>query len=165
VKRLILFRHAKSSWKDERSKDVDRDLAGRGKRDAPRMGRRLRARHAEPELILSSHARRAFATAELLAKELGYDVGDVAIDESLYLASPDAILRAVARLDDELRSVLLVGHNPGLTELVNRLVPDLELDNLPTSGVVAVDFDVTSWRESATAPAKLVYYDYPSNSD
>jgi phosphohistidine phosphatase len=165
VKRLILVRHAKSSWKDERSKDLDRALAGRGKRDAPRMGSRLRKRHVSPELILSSHARRALATAELLANELGYDPADVAIDENLYLASPDAILRVVARLDDELGSVLLVGHNPGLTELVNRLVPDLALDNLPTSGVVAVDFDVTSWRDSATAPCELVYYDYPSNSE
>jgi phosphohistidine phosphatase len=165
VKRLILFRHAKSSWKDEQSSDVDRPLAGRGKRDAPRMGKRLKARHAAPELILASHARRAIETAKLLAEELGYDAAGLEIDENLYLASPDRILRAVGRLDDELACVLLVGHNPGLTELVNRLVPDLALDNLPTSGVVAVDLNTTSWRDSATASAKLAFYDYPSNPD
>lgn len=165
MKRLILFRHAKSSWKDERSKDVDRPLAGRGKRDAPRMGKRLKARRAAPELILASHAARALETAKLLAKELDYDTAGLEIDEKLYLASPEAILAVVARLDDELASVLLVGHNPGLTDLANRLVPDLALDNLPTSGVVAVDFSASSWREAANAPTKLAYYDYPSNPE
>jgi phosphohistidine phosphatase len=163
VKRLILVRHAKSSWKDERARDVDRPLAGRGKRDAPRMAKRLKARQAAPQLMLASHARRALETAKLLAAELDYDVADLEIDENLYLASPDAILSVVARLDDELACVLLVGHNPGLTELVNRLLPSFALDNVPTSGVVAVDFDVTTWREAASAQAKLAYYDYPSN--
>jgi phosphohistidine phosphatase len=163
VKRLILVRHAKSSWKDERSRDVDRPLAGRGKRDAPRMGKRLKERHAAPELILASHARRARETAEILAHELGYDADRLEVDENLYLASPNRILDVVTQLDDELASVLIVGHNPGLTELVNRFVPGLALDNLPTSGTVAVDFDATSWRDSATASAQLAFYDYPSN--
>lgn len=165
MKRLILFRHAKSSWKDERSKDVDRPLAERGKRDAPRMGRRLKARDARPELMLTSHAKRALQTAKLLAGELDYSYDDLEIDERLYLASPESILAVVAKQDDGLDSVLLVGHNPGLTELVNRLVPSLELDNLPTSGAVAVDFDVRSWRDVVSAAAKLAYYDFPANPE
>ena len=165
MKQLILFRHAKSSWKDERSKDVDRPLAPRGNRDAPRMGKRLKARHAAPDLLLASHAKRALETVKLIAEELGHAPGDLEIDENLYLASPERILAVVAKLDDDLDSVLLVGHNPGLTDLVNHLLPNLALDNLPTSGVVAMDFDVRSWREVPTATAKLVYYDYPSNPE
>jgi phosphohistidine phosphatase len=165
VKRLILFRHAKSSWKDERSRDVDRPLAGRGQRDAPRMGKRLKARDARPGLIVTSHAKRARQTAKLLAEELEYGRDGLAIDEQLYMASPGAILAVVAKQDDDLDSVLLVGHNPGLTELVNQLVPELGLDNLPTSGVVAVDLDVKRWREAPAAAAKLVYYDYPANPE
>jgi phosphohistidine phosphatase len=164
VKQLILFRHAKSSWDDDVG-DVDRTLAGRGERDAPRMGKRLKARHARPELIITSHAVRAHRTAKLVAKPLGIKRKELRIERALYLASPDEILGVVAAQDDSLKCVLVVGHNPGLTELVNRLLPDLELDNLPTSGAVAIDLSTTSWRNAATAGAKLAYYDYPKNPE
>ncbi len=164
VKQVILFRHAKSSWDDDVS-DVDRPLAARGERDAPRMGKRLKARHARPDLIVSSHAARAQRTAELIAKQLGIKGRELRVERALYLASPDEILGVVASQDDALSCVLLVGHNPGLTELVNQLLPDLALDNLPTSGVVAIDLPTTSWRNAATARAKLAYYDYPKNPE
>ena len=164
MKQLILFRHAKSSWDDD-VEDVDRELAGRGERDAPRMGKRLKARHAHPDLIVVSHAARAQRTAELVAKALGIKKKEIRTEPALYLASPDAILGVVAAQSDTLSCVLLVGHNPGLTELVNRLLPDLELDNLPTSGAVAIDLSATSWRDAASAAAKLAYYDYPKNPE
>jgi phosphohistidine phosphatase len=164
VKQLILLRHAKSSWDDAVS-DVDRPLAVRGERDAPRMGKRLKARRARPVLILTSHAARAHRTAELVAQTLKIGRRGLKIEHALYLASPDEILGVVAGQDDALSCVLLVGHNPGLTELVNRLLPDLALDNLPTSGVVAVDLTTASWRDAATAGAKLAYYDYPKNPE
>ncbi len=164
MKQLILFRHAKSSWEDGVG-DVDRELAGRGERDAPRMGKRLKARHARPDLIVASHAARARRTAELVAQALGTKQKEIRTEPALYLASPDDILGVVAALDDSLSCVLLVGHNPGLTELANRLLPDLALDNLPTSGVVAIDLSTTTWRDAATAGAKLAYYDYPKNPE
>jgi phosphohistidine phosphatase len=164
VKQLILFRHAKSSWDDDVA-DVDRALAGRGERDAPRMGKRLKARHARPELIVSSHAVRAQSTAELVAKALGIKRKEIRIERALYLASPDDILGVVAAQNDSLSCVMLVGHNPGLTELVNRLLPGLALDNLPTSGAVAIDLSTATWRNAASAGAKLAYYDYPKNPE
>ena len=164
MKQLILFRHAKSSWDDEAA-DVDRPLAPRGERDAPRMGRRLKARHARPDLVVTSHASRARRTAELVAKALGFNRKELRVERALYLAAPDDILGVVAAQDDSLSCVLLVGHNPGLTELVNRLLPDLALDNLPTSGAVAIDLSTTSWRNAATAGARLAYYDYPKNPE
>jgi len=164
VKQLILFRHAKSSWDDDVA-DVDRPLAGRGERDAPRMGKRLDARHARPDLIIASHATRAQSTAELVAKALGIKRKEIKIENALYLASPDDILGVVRGLDDSLSCVLVVGHNPGLTELVNRLLPELALDNLPTSGAVAIELSTTTWRNAATAGAKLAYYDYPKNPE
>ncbi|HVS23127.1 MAG TPA: histidine phosphatase family protein, partial [Gammaproteobacteria bacterium] len=122
MKQLILFRHAKSS-RDEDVADVDRPLAPRGERDTPRMGKRLKARHARPDLILASHAARAQRTAELVASALGVGPKQRKTDKTLYLASPDAILGVVAAQDDACACLLLVGHNPGLTELVNRLLP------------------------------------------
>jgi len=164
VKQLILFRHAKSSWDDDVA-DVERTLAARGERDAPRMGKRLEARHTRPELIITSHAARAQRTAELVAKALGIKRKELKIERRLYLASPDDILGVVAAQDDSLSCVLVVGHNPGLTELVNRLLPDFALDNLPTSGVVAIDLAAKRWRDAPTAGAKLAYYDYPKSPE
>jgi len=164
VKQLILFRHAKSSWDDDVD-DVDRPLAPRGERDAPRMGQRLKARHARPTVILASHAARAQRTAKLVARALGLAPKQIDTDKALYLASPDEILRVVAGQEDAHSCLLLVGHNPGLTALVNRLLPDLALDNLPTSGVVAVDLATTRWRGTSSADAKLAYYDYPKNPE
>ena len=164
MKQLILFRHAKSSWDDDVD-DVDRPLAPRGERDAPRMGKRLKSRHAQPGVILASHAARAQRTAELVARALEIAPKQLKTDRALYLASPDVILGVVASQDDAHSCVLLIGHNPGLTELVKRLLPNLALDNLPTSGVVAIDLATTRWKNSGSADAKLAYYDYPKNPE
>ena len=88
--RLTLLRHAKSSWEDDRLDDSDRPLNERGERDAPLMGRRLRARGARPTLILTSPAVRARRTAQIVAREIGYPAEFLQREEELYLASPDA---------------------------------------------------------------------------
>jgi phosphohistidine phosphatase len=164
VKQLILLRHAKSSWKDSRLDDRERPLSDRGERDAPRMGKRLKARRARPALVLSSPAKRALRTARIVAHQLD-GRPELKVDESLYLATPDRILAAVLAQEDRHASLLVVGHNPGLTELVNRLLPDLELDNLPTAGVVAIDFHVARWSEIRSDAGRLAYYDYPKNPE
>ena len=161
MKRLYLQRHAKSSWSNSGLADHDRPLAGRGERDGPWIARRLRAHGAVPQLIIASSAVRARRTAQIIAAELGLPSGAVAIDPDLYLASPQLILATAKRTDDALSSIMLVGHNPGLTELAAWLAPQLELDNLPTAGVLAADFDVSSWT-ALDAPV-LQYYDYPKN--
>jgi phosphohistidine phosphatase len=163
AKQLILMRHAKSSWKDSELGDFDRPLADRGERDAPRMGARLEARGARPALLLTSSAKRARRTAKLVARELDYPVERLQEAESLYLATPGAILDVVAAQSDGAACILLVGHNPGLTELVNELLPGLGLDNLPTGGVVAIDLDVARWSEVRGARGRLAYYDFPKN--
>lgn len=165
VKQLIILRHAKSGWKNGALGDVDRPLSARGDRDAPRMGKRLLSRHARPDLLLASHARRAQRTAKLVARALGIRPELIKTEESLYLAEPAAVLAVVARQDDAYSCLLVVGHNPGLTDLANRLLPDLALDNLPTAGVVAIDFAATNWQDVGGAPAKLAYYDYPKNPE
>jgi phosphohistidine phosphatase len=165
VKQLILLRHAKSSWDNGALGDVDRPLSDRGDRDAPRMGKRLKSRHARPGLVLASHATRAQRTAKLVTRALGVRADVIQTEEKLYLAAPASVLAVVARQDDAHHCLLVVGHNPGLTDLVNQLVPDLALDNLPTAGVVAIDLATTTWKDVAEAPAKLAYYDYPKNPE
>jgi phosphohistidine phosphatase len=161
MKLLTLFRHAKSDWDDPGLADHDRPLAPRGHRDAPRMGKRLARRELVPDLLLTSTALRARQTADYLVAALKLAAGRVRKERGVYLASPGELLRILAELDDGLEHVLLVGHNPGLTELANRLLPSLKLDNLPTAGCVAVDCDMAHWRDIDSARLRLRFYDFP----
>jgi phosphohistidine phosphatase len=161
VKRLILLRHAKSSWSDGSLADAERPLSPRGERDAPRMGQRLRGRGAWPDVVVASPARRARRTARLVCQAIGHPEGSIKLDPALYLASPEAILAVVATQAEPADSVMVVGHNPGLTELANLLLPDLALDNLPTTGVVAVDVDTDRWTNVLGVACRLAFLDYP----
>ena len=163
MKHVILLRHAKSSWKNPTLDDADRPLAERGERDAPRMAERLKKRGAQPTLLLTSHARRALRTAEIVGRALGLGPARMHTLPELYLASPDALRRVLAAQDDAHDCVLLVGHNPGLTDFVNDLLPGLALDNLPTAGVVGVELDASAWSAAARLRGRLEYLDYPKN--
>lgn len=163
MKRLLLLRHAKSSWNDEGALDFARTLAPRGESDAPEMGNRLRGRDMTVDLVLASPAARAKRTATLVAAALGYAEERIALAPDLYLASPAALLRTIGQQPDSAATLLVVGHNPGLTELANLLVAELNLDNLPTAGVVAIDCDTQHWASVGTAPRSLAFYDFPKN--
>jgi len=163
VKRLTLFRHAKSSWSDPSLPDNERPLSSRGERDAPAMAARLAARAERPDVILTSHAVRATATARALAAGLGCPDGTIRVDRRLYLASPQTLLVAIREQDDAHRHVLVVGHNPGLTNAANLLLPTFAVDNLPTSAVVAIAVDTERWADLGPTRCRLLYYDYPKN--
>ncbi len=100
MRRLFLVRHAKSSWGEPSLPDRERPLNDRGKRDAPRMGRRLAALGVNPDVILASPARRALKTARILAEELGYRLEDIRVDARLYASEPDVLLGIVRELGD-----------------------------------------------------------------
>lgn len=163
MKRLTLLRHAKSSWEDPGLRDFERPLARRGQRDAPMMGARLAQRGFAPDLLLTSPAVRAEQTARLVATKLATAELEYRSHENLYHASPGEILSIVASIEDIYDDVLLVGHNPGLTQLANMLLPTLRLANLPTCGVVAIDGESSSWRQFDSATFSLRFYDYPKN--
>jgi phosphohistidine phosphatase len=160
LRRLTLLRHAKSSWGDPDLKDRDRPLNERGERDAPMMGRRLRARGARPTLILTSPALRARRTAQIIAREINYPQEFLQREEDLYLASPDQITAVLARQDDAFRDVVVCGHNPGLTELANRLT-GAHIDNVPTCGTVVIELNLPSWSRLPGARGDLALFDYP----
>jgi phosphohistidine phosphatase len=163
-KKLALIRHAKSSWKDDSVTDHDRPLNKRGKHDAPMMGRRLLAREARPSLILTSPAKRARQTARLIATSLEYPREFIQSEKELYLASPELILAVVAAQDDGFNDIFLVGHNPGITELASRLA-GLQIDNVPTCGIVALEAEIESWSQLQSAHCHCSYFDYPRKED
>jgi phosphohistidine phosphatase len=159
MKTLILIRHAKSSWGDISVPDQERPLAGRGKRDAPEMGQRLARRGVKPDLILSSPALRARSTAEAIAEELDYKLKDLVIDDRLYGGGADELLEVIGELDDKVKSAILFGHNPGLTELAHRICN--EIADLPTCAVAEFRLDAKSWPGIGQARLAKVELDYP----
>jgi len=124
MKTLLLIRHAKSSRDDIALPDKDRPLDDRGKRDAPKMGERLAKRDVKPDLILSSPARRALTTAQIIARKLDYKLKDIVVDVRLYAAAVDDLLDVIYGLQDKLERVALFRHNPELTALAHRLSRD-----------------------------------------
>jgi phosphohistidine phosphatase len=116
---LLLLRHAKSAWDTEAEEDFARPLAPRGRRTAPRIGRWLAKRGLRPDSILTSPAVRAAQTARLVAAELGVADARILAERGLYEASAERIA-ALAAERGQGRRVLVVGHNPGLEDLVRR---------------------------------------------
>lgn len=161
MKRLTLLRHAKSSWDQHGLADHERPLAQRGLRDAPRMGRRLAELGVAPDLVLTSSATRALQTGELITAQLGRDSLETRIEPRIYLASPGELLEVIAAQDAAVEELMLVGHNPGLTTLVNMLLPGLRLANLPTAGAVAIDCDIDAWSAIDSAGFSLRCYEFP----
>jgi phosphohistidine phosphatase len=165
MKRLTLVRHAKSSWAAPAAPDRDRVLTDRGERDARMMGRRLVARKARPSLIISSPATRTVATARSIAAALSYPSEFLQLEDQAYLASLGDLLELIGTQRDDFSDLMIVGHNPGLTDLANQLLPELALDNLPTCGIVAIEVDVDRWGQLLEGHARLAYYDYPKNPE
>lgn len=164
MKRLWLLRHAKASPAETAPADFTRQLAERGERDARWIAERLaRAPHL-PGRIVASPAARTRRTAEIVAEVLARPSNEVLFDERLYLASARTIAATVMATTNELGSLLVVGHNPGLAELALDLAPELPLDDLPTSGIVGIDLDTESWSELTTARRRLRCYDFPKNA-
>jgi len=162
MKTLFLIRHAKSSRDDMALADKDRPLDDRGKRDAPKMGERLAKRRVKPDLILSSPATRALATAEIIARKLDYRRSNIVVDERLYAVGADAVLDVIRRLDDKAERVMVIGHNPELTELANRLSG--KITHLPTCAVAEFTFDTKSWTRVGKDKPAAVALESPKES-
>jgi phosphohistidine phosphatase len=160
LKTLTILRHAKSSWSDTSLSDAKRPLNRRGKHDAPMMGERMRAHGIRPSLIVSSPATRAWSTAKIIAEAINYPREFLQKEKSLYLAPLGVILDVVMAQDSGFNNLMIVGHNPGLTDFVDFLVPGLT-NNLPTAGVVSVEIEQDDWSLYERPAAKLLVHDWP----
>lgn len=165
MRRLTLVRHAKSDWSIAGQPDWNRPLNARGLKDAPDMGRRLRERKLKPDCILTSPAVRALSTANLIARELGFDPAKLQQDERLYHAAPGTILTVIRDLGATSRHVMVVGHNPGITEFADQMSMDRRIDHMPTCAVVTLTLDVRLWTDLDWSLGDEVALDYPRNSD
>lgn len=144
MKTLLILRHAKSSWKDEELDDHERPLNKRGLNDAPRMGEVMKEHDLVPDLILSSSAVRARLTAQLVAEHCGYE-GEIGGGRELYSFASGDYLDALEKVDDGYARVMVVGHNPGLEELVEWLTG--VYTSLPTATLAVLRLDINHWSE------------------
>ena len=164
MKRLLICRHAKSSWKDPELRDFDRPLNKRGQRDAPEMGRRLAAHGLRPDLICSSPALRAMSTAQLYAGQVGYPLAQIRYDPLQYAATVPVLVRLLQEIDKRVQTLMLVGHNPESTALAN-LLGGLTIDNIPTAGIVALEFALDHWQGVHPGTGALLFFDYPKKQE
>ena len=162
MKTLTLVRHAKSSWNHPGLADFERPLNKRGKRDAPRMGNRLAAQHIRPQIIVSSPAVRALTTAKVIASAVGYQAAEIITDERIFHAYSLQLLEVIRDFDASLHHVMLIGHNPGLTDLVEQLA-QAGISNIPTCGIVMLGFSVDRWRDVSNGAGEILLFDYPKN--
>jgi phosphohistidine phosphatase len=160
LKRIYIIRHAKSD-QSFFGNDFERPLNDRGKTDAPMMAKRLLEKQVNIDALVASPAKRAKKTAELFAETLGKVPGDIIFVSALYHAAPDVFYDVIAALPDDLDSVALFSHNPGITYFVNSLDSKTQVDNMPTSAIFAVEADITQWSAFVRAKREFLFFDYP----
>ncbi len=163
-KTLFLVRHAKSSWKDPSLSDLDRPLNKRGRQNAPDMGAWLAGLDSTPDLVLSSPANRALSTARHLVKSLDLDPEAIQVEQDLYFAGTDGMLRALEKVDDQFERVMMVGHNPVMTRLLNQLT-GADVWNMPTCAIAVIGFDMESWGLVDSTDGSLLDYQTPKSLD
>jgi phosphohistidine phosphatase len=160
MKTLYLIRHAKSDWDNPKLPDINRPLNKRGEKDAPMMADVLKKKNIKPDLLLSSPSVRTTTTAKYFCKALEYDYKKVIIENDIYLASFQTLLNIINKLDYEFNSVVVFGHNPGITDMVNSLSPT-RIDNVPTCGIAAISSKAESWVKINKSNSSLMFFEYP----
>ncbi len=161
--RLTLLRHGEAQPNDACTEDFERALTHRGTIEAKEIAARMLARNLAPDLILVSPAERAWSTAEIIADACELDVSQVRCARELYLASPEATWRLLARQDPGVGHILICGHNPGLSEIASRLGPKPQRRSLPTAGFATAVWHNASWHTLQPETAQSCKIDDPDS--
>lgn len=157
---LFLIRHAKSSWDEPGLSDKERPLNKRGKKDAPMMGGILAERNEIPELIYASPAERAYKTAEAIAEKTGYKKAKIIKDNRLYMAGIADFHEVISATKKQYSTIMVFSHNYGITDFANYLT-NAGIENIPTCGVVKINFDFNDWVKINNSKGVMEYFIYP----
>jgi len=163
MKTLYLVRHAKSSWDNPGLKDINRPLSKRGKNDAPKMGKLLKNQNEFADLIITSPAKRTLRTASKIAKEIDYPAKKIIIDDRLYMADHNDFFAVISKVNKSVERLMIVSHNFGLTIFANTLTGS-DIINIPTAGIVRIDFEITKWKEIKDTTGRLIFFEYPKKN-
>jgi phosphohistidine phosphatase len=160
MKTLFLVRHGKSSWSHTDMADVDRPLLVKGENKSKTVAEKLIRKGVDVDLIICSHALRAHETAKIIAAVLKYPESKIRIEKGIYTADADALYHPLFDLPDDIDSVMLVGHNPSMTYFANKLLKE-NMDNVPTSGLIAVSLNIKTWHDVLKAKGKELFKIFP----
>ncbi len=144
MKKIFLMRHAKSSWKDSNIPDHDRPLKKKGEKDAKAMGKMLKSKKLSPDVILCSSAERAKQTAALFKDAISFDE-KIELDDKLYMAEISDLITAIKKAPKKAKSVMVIGHNPGLEALLQTLTGKVE--TFPTSSIAYISVPIDEWSD------------------
>ncbi len=159
-KKILLVRHAKAEAESQGQSDFDRELTSTGLSQSYEMGKILAAENISLQLIISSSSSRTKSTAETLAQLTSYPLDKVLFSEEAYNGSMRNLMEIINNLSNEIESVMLVGHNPGISYLSEYLTHE-SIGDMPTCGIVNVKFENIRWKEISAGSGKLVWFKYP----
>jgi phosphohistidine phosphatase len=154
---LVLIRHTKSSWSDFSIPDFDRPIKKDRIDDAKEMASELKSLELEPDLIICSPAKRTRQTVEYFCDKLKYDTDKVQFEKRIYESRAEDILQVIRETDAGVKTLVVVGHNPSLTDFANLFIED-KIDELPTTGVVWLEFKSEDWEIYRPTPCKLKHF-------
>jgi phosphohistidine phosphatase len=160
-KTLIVMRHAKTETQLADQKDYERNLVERGKNDAALMAERLVQSGCKPDLILYSSANRTAQTTAIVLKTAGFEQAETRPLQQLYHAGAATIENEVMAVADSVETLMIVGHNPGISEFTYHCDPKSIISEMPTSAIAVFSFEADNWQGFAHAKKKLNVYDYP----
>jgi phosphohistidine phosphatase len=160
LRNICFVRHAKSSWVHPQLEDIERPLSKRGERDAPYMASKMVELQITPDLIITSPAIRARTTARIFADAANLDSSRFIVNDMLYGADVTGIVKMVQEVDDSINSVFVFGHNPTMTIVANCFA-GVDIDNVPTCGVLQAKTMVSSWKDWSPEVSAFVGFYYP----
>lgn len=161
IKRLIILRHAKAAWDFDNISDFNRPLTPSGEKSAELIGLFINEKQSNPCLMVTSSAKRAHSTAETVAKKLNYPIENIITDENLYMAWSTVIMDTVRLTPKCVETCILIGHNPGVTDLVNDL--GVRLDHLNTASAICFEFNTNKWNKISKDNARFMWFQQPNN--
>jgi phosphohistidine phosphatase len=161
LRRLTLMRHGDAHWKDPGLPDIERPLSRRGNAAAEAMGRRLLELELVPDLLLMSPAKRTLQTAEIVARELSMPQRLLRREDALYLASAADILKVVQGTGPRVEHLMVVTHNPGVSELIQQLAGDAAGGGMGTAAVCSMTFEAADWGQLGSVPVRDVRHESP----
>jgi phosphohistidine phosphatase len=162
MKKLYLFRHAKSKSQNFNESDFIRSLSESGKNEALLMGQKLFTLNNQIDFFVSSPALRARQTCEILCNCCKYSHEKISFEENLYLPDTNALNKTISAINNTYNNIVLVSHNPGITEFINSLQVGVRIDNMPTCGMFVIKADTVNWAAFSESKKQFLCFDYPS---
>jgi len=164
MKTVFFVRHAESEGNFGELTDFERPLTSKGKAEASKMANILLERHIKPDAMFSSPALRTYYTARIFANVLNFPKANLVCKENLYDASPSDYIDIVEDLPEGFSNVFIFGHNPVITSVCT-LLGDKRINNIPTAGVVAIEFPHDSWEEIDLNSGKIKFFEFPKSTN